>query len=697
MEFSIILFITFLISGSYSYSVLDNVTVSSDILNELFYQEIENNLDLLRISSARDDTTNSYDSEKCIHSLSEIKRQFPSTKVLPFIDSWGKLPSGILHGNLYTVGNFDQCVQTSVTLTESSGLVEGQYCFLRVPLKNQKPQNDEMPIFLDAPILEGRASLSSAKINIGICIPNSCSPEVVTPIFETAVRKAFNGALSGVSVLKCTNGKIPPLKTINIVGIVIFSIFGLLMILSSLYEFFMKYFKREPVPVLLAFSVLTNGRKMFAINTKRSPNTIDCLTGIRVFSMVWVVYCHTYLISRAIPEINGLDKSEWFRSLISMPVVNGTVSVDSFFFISGLLVAWIGFRELDKTNGKLNIIMMYVHRYIRLTPVVASGLLFIFSLNEIIGTGPFRQSTINSEKCKGDWWGILLYMQNYFFKSKCYGRTWYLAIDFQLYILSPLILIPMWKWGKKFAPVLVALALMSIGCVMTVYITSGFTDLRGFSNTDEWSKTYTPMHTRCSPWLVGFGLGYYMHINRNRTFRISKLVQMLGWIACFGIFLAVLFGPYDTIRHHAGQGTVFETAMYEAWKRVSWSIALAWLTFACHFGFGGIIDSILSHPFWQPLGRLTYSLYLYHMFVFRINFGTMRTSMFFSTYNEFLYFWSGLGVSLMVAIVISLAFESPVLVLEKFIFGNGNSKKKQQHIEPTTSPKVIVEIPTKDQ
>ncbi|XP_055842224.1 nose resistant to fluoxetine protein 6-like [Episyrphus balteatus] len=429
---------------------------------------------------------------------------------------------------------------------------------------------------------------------------------------------------------------------------------------------------------------------MFAISTKKSPNTIDCIIGMRVLSMVWVVYAHTYLISRAIPEINGLDKSAWFRSFVSMPVVNSTVSVDSFFFMSGLLVAWLGFREMDRNNGRLNVIMMYVHRYIRLTPVVAAGLLYIFSINEIVGTGPFRQDTINSEKCKGDWWGILLYLQNYVFKSKCYGRTWYLAIDFQLYVLSPLLLIPMWKWGKKFAPVLVALALMSIACVMTIYITQGFTDIRGFTNKDEWGLTYIPMHTRCSPWLVGFGLGYFMHINRNRRFQLSKLTQVLGWIICFGILCSIIFGPYFTIHNRKGVATVFEAAMYEGWKRCSWAIALAWITFACHFGYGGIIDGFLSHPFWQPLGRLNYSLYLWHMFIIRINFGLMRTPMFFSTYNEILYFWSGFGMSFLCAIVISLAFESPVLVLEKFIFGKSD-KKPQQHIETTPSTKVVVE------
>ena len=48
-------------------------------------------------------------------------------------------------------------------------------------------------------------------------------------------------------------------------------------------------------------------------------------------------------------------------------VLNGFVCVDTFFFLTGLLLAYMTFKEFDKTNGKMNIIMYYVHRYIRYT------------------------------------------------------------------------------------------------------------------------------------------------------------------------------------------------------------------------------------------------------------------------------------------------------------------------------------------
>lgn len=46
-------------------------------------------------------------------------------------------------------------------------------------------------------------------------------------------------------------------------------------------------------------------------------------------------------------------------------MVNGGVAVDSFFLISGLLVAYFLLRQLDRNDGRFNIGLFYLHRYFR--------------------------------------------------------------------------------------------------------------------------------------------------------------------------------------------------------------------------------------------------------------------------------------------------------------------------------------------
>jgi peptidoglycan/LPS O-acetylase OafA/YrhL len=51
-------------------------------------------------------------------------------------------------------------------------------------------------------------------------------------------------------------------------------------------------------------------------------------------------------------------------------ITNATVSVDSFLVLSGLLVAYTLLKELDRSKGRFNVLLFYVHRYLRYTSFV---------------------------------------------------------------------------------------------------------------------------------------------------------------------------------------------------------------------------------------------------------------------------------------------------------------------------------------
>ncbi|EDW25183.1 GL24551 [Drosophila persimilis] len=60
--------------------------------------------------------------------------------------------------------------------------------------------------------------------------------------------------------------------------------------------------------------------------------------------------------------------------------------------------------------------------------------------------------------------------------------------------------------------------------------------------------------------------------------------------------------------------TILEESLYYTLTRVGWPLALCWIIFACMQGYGGLADSFLSSPLWQPLSRLSYSVYIWNMF-----------------------------------------------------------------------------------
>lgn len=75
--------------------------------------------------------------------------------------------------------------------------------------------------------------------------------------------------------------------------------------------------------------------------------------------------------------------------------------------------------------------MLYFHRYIRLTPLLAFCILFSMSLLRFMGDGPIWASTVDflGKQCERNWWSVLLYVQNYVNPKD-------ICVSVQLYLLK---------------------------------------------------------------------------------------------------------------------------------------------------------------------------------------------------------------------------------------------------------------------
>ncbi|XP_026849890.1 uncharacterized protein LOC6587367 [Drosophila persimilis] len=76
-------------------------------------------------------------------------------------------------------------------------------------------------------------------------------------------------------------------------------------------------------------------------------------------------------------------------------------------------------------------------------------------------------------------------------------------------------------------------------------------------------------------------------------------------------------------------------------------------------GYGGLADSFLSSPLWQPLSRLSYSVYIWNMFTLEVNSRILRTNTYFSNYNFMLNFWSVIGITILMSYVFYVIIEAP--------------------------------------
>lgn len=114
---------------------------------------------------------------------------------------------------------------------------------------------------------------------------------------------------------------------------------------------------------------------------------------------------------------------------------NSLLFVDVFLLLSGFLFCRILLIELERRKGRLNVLILYIGRYIRLTPAYLAIIGFYITWFPSIGSGPLWQQRIEreQERCETSWWTNILYINNYINSDKLvsYRKYYYYFIETQ--------------------------------------------------------------------------------------------------------------------------------------------------------------------------------------------------------------------------------------------------------------------------
>ena len=627
-----------------------------------------------------------------------------------FLDADGKVPPGVLQGSLNWVGDYQECTGIESLYNNFTGhRFKGSY-FSVAFYRNGGPIINGLPIL------------------IGICLPSSCYKSDARVLAEVAFAPL---SLFNISVGFVVEDVHPPYDGVAIATFVISGIIGTLILLGTAFDMFMvskevtdeklSFFNTEPkygaVPsndsqdteatgllskdtvqnrysyvllsrdkligffkFLLCFSFIRNTKKL--LNTSTATGPLACLNVLRVISMWWVIQGHTYLFTMSV-----LDNPLYAQRTISerftfQPILNGTFSVDTFFFLSGLLVAYLALREISE-KGRLNWIYFFVHRYWRLTPMYAFLILVLMSLSEHMVSGPFQWIVSDPEHglmydiqhdCYDYWWSNLLYINNFYPKyggGGCFSWAWYLANDMQFYLfISPLLLV-MFKIHKNIgAAVSVFLILACIG--IRGFLVSWYGIVHGKGATkhtdDPWAKEplYNRPWARMSVYVIGFLTGFILHHVRCKL-RMKRLFVLVGWCLATATALAVVYGLFYYSKHPNTSMSLVATGFYDSLSRTAWGLSLSWVVLACASGHGGLVNWFLSWKVWAPLGRLTYAAYLIHPIILVIYELNLATPLHFTDLTVIYMFVSNLVFSNIAAFIVSMAVEAPMMAIEKLL------------------------------
>ena len=648
-------------------------------------------------------------SQLCINStisiiLESLLPNISMPEIVPLLDATGKLGAGVLSGNFHLVPAFDQCFQYNYT-----SFCSGSIRFAFLP------------------------PTSPIVFSVGLCVPKYCnSADVTTVIKSTNILE--------VDDMKCTDRKRLAYTPGAIIMIVVCAIFLSLIAMGTSVDRIQEWTASETrkiekvnnngtdngttsavtastttstdkSPLLVkrtvtvmrvpcssssrmnlefitAFSLYKTVPTLFA--TKQAPGVITCLNGLRVISMFWVILGHTYDF-----VLLQVDNTPSFPDIVSrftfQPIINGNLSVDTFFFLSGVLVTYLTLRQMKK-KGRFPFIHYYLHRYLRLTPIYAFVLFFSWNLMFYFATGPaFAFQT--PDACSNYWWTNLLYINNFHpwkLKDECAGWTWYLANDMQFYIIAPLVVIPLYYLYP--VGLVVASSFLLSGFIVTATLSAVY----GFSANNMDQDTigqyndliYIKPWGRISPYLVGLVFGYA--IFRQIRFKFGRITNILlytaVWIASGVILMCTLYGLYFSFNDHVLSRA--ENAIYITLSRFSWGVGLALLVFACHNGYGGLIDTFLSLKIWTPLSRMTLNAYLFHPVVIFVVYGQLQTIVHLTDITMSVYALAFVVLSYASAAVFCICIEFPLGTIEILLFkliGIGGRDSQRQGTRTSVS------------
>ena len=300
------------------------------------------------------------------------------------------------------------------------------------------------------------------------------------------------------------------------------------------------------------------------------------------------------------------------------------------------------------------------------------------SLYPYTGSGPmWKKDGMEVNYCKNSWWYNFLYINNFVSitdsEKQCMGWSWYLANDMQFFVISPIIIVPLF-YSKIAGMIIMAVFLLGTWIttgVISAHYELGPTLIAGGDFIDYFDKYYVRPYCRFGPYLVGMFTGYILYKTNCRC-RINRYVNLLLWTISAGIAIAILYGLYEEVNGHPMSVNV--AALYNTVHRTLWGACVCWVIFACATGNGGYVNTFLSWKAFIPLSRLTYCAYLVHPIVIYYYINTAQRLIHFTDLQVIYLFLPNICLSYAVAFVASLAFESPMMGLEKVIFKRGEKR-----------------------
>jgi len=589
-----------------------------------------------------------------------------SSLMLRYWDSWGKPSHGILEGHTSYLGYYDECINLKDT-----EFGETDYCVYPMQMNIST---------IPTPI----------AIQVGICFPSGCSSQEFATILSEMDMTSVVTVAGNPFSLRYNDNFYISINSSNmsttycpqtdedydvsaIVALIFCGVAVVMVIISTTvdivfwllstdllqsHEIFSKFSgniqasDKDNSPVgekgplilkpgqqksdrptvkdfILSFSLYNTVPVL--VSMKPSPSAIKAVSGIRCHAITLIAICHVAFYPFFLPGLlqNPQYSVDLVNRFLFQPISNISLVVETFFLIGAFLSSYLTFKDIEK-HGRFRYLYFYLHRYSRISPLLYFYTIISIKLIYHFAQGPLWHFPILAS-CKDYWWHNLLYIGNLLQGESCYGIVWYLFVDMQLYILSPIIILLLYHYRYVG---LMMMALVMIGVTTGIGLQAGMNDdyranliLHQFEYIEPINDLYGMPHYRVNTYLIGILLGYifykkYWLTNLSINKCLTLLIYVVLWVAAIVLCTTTMFGAYKD-----DDFSKFQTVIYLMFNGPAWSTGLSIMIYICNTGYGGVVNSYLSWSVWEPLAKLSYGVYLCHVIVISIMFSTFQSTL----------------------------------------------------------------------
>ncbi|XP_073949354.1 O-acyltransferase like protein-like isoform X3 [Choristoneura fumiferana] len=548
------------------------------------------------------------------------QQQLRDMRTSEFSDASFQVPQGILTSSSVGLGNFHQCL--SIKQHVKGKTIEGKFCMISTNIKETKTMS----------WLTGTSWL-----------------------LETGVKSIIDGVKQRLRGDK-------PLVAADYIAIAVFLLIGILTLMSTTYDIWQRFLrKKDPVnsnELLRCFSVYTNTHRLLTFSA--TSGAIDCIDGIRSISILWIILGHTVIASINKYTMNLFDFFVIFDQRTNMWLISGELAVDTYLVLSGLLLVYTSksIKKIKQMQLLKNIHVFYLQRLLRMFPLLGCVVLLQASVFHHISDGAnWHYMAENVLFCRRYWWTALLPVLNIVNPTQqCLSHLWYLSMDVQLHVISPLVLF--WVLGSSRS----AWNGLIVGLTTSLTAATVYCFLNDFtSEYDNHVYYHTNTMTRAPPFVIGMIFGYILHINRGRKLRIPFWSVSLGYLAAWATSLYCIDVLYLTWHDE------LLDKLNRSFMKSLWGVSVCWIIFVCVVGYGGPINWFLSLKLWKFMARISYAMYLFHYSVLYSIFGGIVTPFYFSLESLFLVFASATAYTVICSTAACILVDAPCSTLQKLI------------------------------